>query len=93
MIRTSCPVSKLLNLSRLFVYFSPNQDELFLPDMIANPEENVLRLSLYEHQTLVIPTGWIHAVYTPSDSVVLGGNFLHGLDIDLQGKASVSLLL
>ena len=65
---------------------SPNQDALFLPDMIENAKENVIRISLHEHQTLVIPTGWIHAVYTPIDSVVLGGNFLHGLDMDLQGK-------
>ena len=26
--------------------------------------------------TLVIPSGWIHAVYTPVDSMVFGGNFL-----------------
>jgi len=29
-------------------------------------------------QTLIIPTGWIHAVFTPVDSLVFGGNFLHG---------------
>jgi type II secretory pathway pseudopilin PulG len=61
----------------------PNQAELFLPDMIKNKDE-ILRLSLNASQTLIIPTGWIHAVYTPVDSVVLGGNFLHGLDISLQ---------
>ncbi|KAJ1738190.1 JmjC domain-containing histone demethylation protein 1 [Coemansia sp. RSA 989] len=27
-------------------------------------------------QTLFIPAGWIHAVFTPVDSVVIGGNFL-----------------
>jgi hypothetical protein len=31
-------------------------------------------------QTLLIPTGWIHAVFTPVDSLVFGGNFLHGLN-------------
>jgi hypothetical protein len=62
----------------------PDQAELFLPDMIPNPTKNVFRLSLRASQTLVIPTGWIHAVYTPQDSVVLGGNFLHGMDIALQ---------
>jgi hypothetical protein len=30
---------------------------------------------------MIIPTGWIHAVYTPKDSVVIGGNFLQGLNI------------
>ncbi|KAJ2306190.1 JmjC domain-containing histone demethylation protein 1 [Coemansia sp. RSA 2705] len=27
-------------------------------------------------QTLFIPAGWIHAVFTPADTVVIGGNFL-----------------
>ena len=35
---------------------------------------------------MIIPAGWIHAVYTPVDSVVIGGNFLHGLDISVQLK-------
>ena len=32
----------------------------------------------------MIPTGWIHAVYTPEDTLVFGGNFLHGFNIDGQ---------
>ena len=32
------------------------------------------------------PLGWIHAVYTPVNSVVFGGNFLHSLNIQLQLK-------
>lgn len=62
----------------------PDQASVFLPDLIPNPKQNVLRISLQATQTLVIPTAWIHAVYTPSDSLVIGGNFLHGLDISLQ---------
>jgi len=27
-------------------------------------------------QTLLLPGGWLHAVYTPEDSLVFGGNFL-----------------
>ncbi len=34
------------------------------------------RLRLRAGETLLIPTGWIHAVYTPVDSLVFGGNFL-----------------
>lgn len=30
---------------------------------------------------MIIPTGWIHGVYTPKDTLVIGGNFLHGLII------------
>lgn len=44
------------------------------------------RLNLFAGQTLFIPTGWIHAVLTPQDSVVFGGNFLHSLSIELQLK-------
>jgi len=28
--------------------------------------------------------GWIHAVYTPKDSLVFGGNFLHCFNMALQ---------
>jgi hypothetical protein len=34
--------------------------------------------------TLMIPSGWIHAVYTPMDSLVFGGNFVHPLAIAMQ---------
>ena len=33
---------------------------------------------------MIIPSGWIHAVYTPSDSLVLGGNFLTPIHIPSQ---------
>ena len=29
-------------------------------------------------------SGWIHAVYTPEDSLVFGGNFLHSYAIEKQ---------
>eukprot|EP00937_MAST-01D_sp_MAST-1D-sp2_P001170 g1170.t1 len=35
-------------------------------------------------ETLIIPAGWLHAVYTPEDSLVFGGNFLHSFDIAVQ---------
>uniref|UniRef100_A0A1I7UMM0 JmjC domain-containing protein n=1 Tax=Caenorhabditis tropicalis TaxID=1561998 RepID=A0A1I7UMM0_9PELO len=34
--------------------------------------------------TMLIPSGWIHAVYTPEDSLVFGGNFLHSQSIQTQ---------
>jgi hypothetical protein len=46
--------------------------------------KNALRFTLNEGETLVLPAGWIHAVYTPVDSLVFGGNFLHGLDMQMQ---------
>jgi len=60
-----------------------DQDTTFLPDLIADPKD-ILRLSLKASQTMVIPSAWIHAVYTPIDSLVLGGNFLHGVEMDKQ---------
>ena len=29
-------------------------------------------------------SGWIHAVYTPVDTLVFGGNFLHSFNIPMQ---------
>ena len=46
--------------------------------------EQCIKVTLQEDQTLIIPSGWIHAVYTPLDTIVIGGNFLHGLDIKKQ---------
>jgi len=44
----------------------------------------VCRAVIKQGQTVFIPTGWIHAVLTPVDSLVFGGNFLHSLSIGLQ---------
>ena len=58
------------------------QSETFLGDMV----DKCYRLVIKQGQTVFIPTGWIHAVYTPKDSLVFGGNFLHSLNIQLQLK-------
>ena len=55
---------------------------MFLPDL--DGMEDVIKVTLEQDQTLFIPSGWIHAVYTPVDSIVVGGNFLHGLAIGTQ---------
>jgi F-box/leucine-rich repeat protein 10/11 len=33
---------------------------------------------------MIIPSGWIHGVYTPQDSIVIGGNFLHACSLPMQ---------
>ena len=38
----------------------------------------------------MIPTGWIHAVYTPVDSLVFGGNFLHAYNVP--GQLAIATL-
>ncbi|VDD94636.1 unnamed protein product [Enterobius vermicularis] len=42
------------------------------------------KVVLNSGETLLLPSGWIHAVFTPRDSLVFGGNFLHSLSIPMQ---------
>ncbi|TKA83684.1 hypothetical protein B0A55_00311 [Friedmanniomyces simplex] len=51
---------------------SPQQNYTFLPS-ITN---ECYRVDLREGDTMLIPSGWIHAVWTPETSLVIGGNFL-----------------
>ena len=52
----------------------PRQDSVFLGDLVE--PGNIYRVDLEAGQTLLLPGGWIHSVYTPQDSLVFGGNFL-----------------
>ncbi|XP_041330451.1 histone lysine demethylase PHF8, partial [Pyrgilauda ruficollis] len=62
---------------------SRNQPELFFGDQV----DRCFRCHLRQGQTLFIPTGWIHAVLTPVDSLAFGGHFLHSLNIGMQLRA------
>ncbi|KAF8964078.1 JmjC domain-containing histone demethylation protein 1 [Flammula alnicola] len=53
------------------------QYQTWLGDMV----DEVYKVELVEGNTMIIPTGWIHAVYTPIDTLVFGGNFLHSYDV------------
>ncbi|VDM19591.1 unnamed protein product [Wuchereria bancrofti] len=57
-----------------------SQHEAFFGDLV----DKCARIELYEGYTFIIPSGWIHAVYTPEDSLVFGGNFLHSFSIPMQ---------
>ena len=59
---------------------SSNQSEMFFGDQV----DQCYKCRVKQGQTMFIPTGWIHAVFTPIDSLVFGGNFLCSLNIDLQ---------
>ncbi|KAJ2954965.1 hypothetical protein O0L34_g3306 [Tuta absoluta] len=59
---------------------SNNQNERFFGDMV----EWYGTAELTAGQTMFIPTGWIHAVLTPRDSLVFGGNLLHSYAIEMQ---------
>ena len=50
-------------------------------DLAAQSTPQVFLLDLLPGQTLFIPGAWIHAVFTPEDSLVFGGNFLHSVAI------------
>ncbi|KAI9011383.1 hypothetical protein BC832DRAFT_343750 [Gaertneriomyces semiglobifer] len=60
---------------------SPEQGDVFLADEIKG---GAVEVKLTAGNTMIIPTGWIHAVYTPADAVVIGGNYLHGLNMEGQ---------
>ncbi|KAJ1310399.1 hypothetical protein OPQ81_007137 [Rhizoctonia solani] len=59
---------------------SENQGTTWLGDLV----DKVIKVELTAGNTMIIPTGWIHCVYTPEDSLVFGGNFLHSYNIATQ---------
>lgn len=59
---------------------SPAQNWTFLGDQT----KECYRVDLSEGDTMLIPAGWIHAVWTPEDSLVIGGNFLTRLNYAMQ---------
>ena len=61
-----------------------SQKQEFLPDLITAQGGEVYEVSLQKGKTLFIPSGWIHAVYTPEDSLVFGGNFVHRHSLEMQ---------
>eukprot|EP00117_Sycon_ciliatum_P016702 scpid71096/ scgid3858/ Lysine-specific demethylase 7; JmjC domain-containing histone demethylation protein 1D len=56
------------------------QSENFLGDLV----DHCYECRVKPGATLLIPSGWIHAVLTPVDSLVFGGNFIHSFSIPLQ---------
>ncbi|XP_022085617.1 lysine-specific demethylase 2A-like isoform X2 [Acanthaster planci] len=59
---------------------SGKQADIFLGDRVRECTKIVLEAGY----TFMIPSGWIHAVYTPEDSLVFGGNILHSFHIHRQ---------
>ncbi|OAL38541.1 hypothetical protein AYO20_02191 [Fonsecaea nubica] len=62
---------------------SGSQNETWLGDLCGG---NCTRVDLHEGDTAFIPAGWIHSVWTPEDSLVIGGNYLTRLDYEMQLK-------
>eukprot|EP00794_Sanderia_malayensis_P006232 gene6232-6948_t len=61
---------------------SADQSQVFFGDRVAK----CVKCCVKQGQTLFIPSGWVHAVMTPVDTLVFGGNFLSSLNIGLQLK-------
>uniref|UniRef100_A0A8C5P6R6 Lysine-specific demethylase 2B n=1 Tax=Leptobrachium leishanense TaxID=445787 RepID=A0A8C5P6R6_9ANUR len=59
---------------------SGKQMDIFLGDQAQGCQ----KIELNQGHTFFIPSGWIHAVYTPTDSLVFGGNILHSFNIPMQ---------
>ncbi len=59
---------------------SGKQGNVFFGDLV----EKCGKVQLEAGNTFFIPSGWIHAVFTPEDSLVFGGNFLHSFAIEKQ---------
>ncbi|KAM9306545.1 lysine (K)-specific demethylase 2Bb isoform 2-T2 [Pholidichthys leucotaenia] len=59
---------------------SGKQSDIFLGDRA----DGCQRVELQQGFTFFIPSGWIHAVYTPVDTLVFGGNILHSFNIPMQ---------
>lgn len=64
----------------------PSQNWTWLPDQTKTKE--CFRVDLNPGDTMLIPAGWIHAVWTPEDSLVIGGNFLTRLHYGMQFKVA-----
>ncbi|KAJ6547217.1 JmjC domain-containing histone demethylation protein 1 [Mycena capillaripes] len=54
----------------------------WLGDMV----DEVTKVVLTAGNTMIIPSGWIHAVLTPEDSLIFGGNFIHSFSMPMQLK-------
>ncbi|KAF2742720.1 hypothetical protein M011DRAFT_462275 [Sporormia fimetaria CBS 119925] len=61
---------------------SPRQSHDFLGLQV----KECYRVDLFPGDTMLIPSGWIHAVWTPEDSLVIGGNFLTRIHYGMQIK-------
>ncbi|KAF9290024.1 JmjC domain-containing histone demethylation protein 1 [Mortierella alpina] len=64
---------------------SADQSTTFFGDEVSG---KCTKVELQQGDTMLIPAGWIHAVYTPSSSVVIGGNFVHSLHIPMQYRVA-----
>ncbi|GMS86493.1 hypothetical protein PENTCL1PPCAC_8668, partial [Pristionchus entomophagus] len=68
------------NLQRYEEYLKDEKDDRFFGEYVHSCTRVVVKAG----NTLLLPSGWMHAVYTPKDSLVFGGNFIHVRAIEMQ---------
>uniref|UniRef100_A0AC34FZF3 JmjC domain-containing protein n=1 Tax=Panagrolaimus sp. ES5 TaxID=591445 RepID=A0AC34FZF3_9BILA len=61
---------------------SPTHSQDFFNELI--PSKSMTKVVINPGETVLLPSGYIHSVYTPVDSIVFGGNFIHELNIARQ---------
>ncbi|KAJ7849096.1 jumonji superfamily protein [Mycena olivaceomarginata] len=86
----------ILRGSKVFYFIKPTPANLAAYERWSGTElqnswlgdlvDEVIKVTLTEGNTMIIPSGWIHAVYTPLDTIVFGGNFLHSFAMPMQLK-------
>ena len=85
---------RILKGKKVFFFLEPTRENLeAYQKWTMSPEQSwtwlaegrqCFRIDLGPGDTMLIPSGWIHAVYTPEDSLVIGGNFLTRLHYNMQ---------
>ncbi|KAF8185034.1 hypothetical protein K438DRAFT_1837300 [Mycena galopus ATCC 62051] len=86
----------ILRGSKVFYFIKPTPANLAIYERWSGSElqsswlgdlvDEVIKVTLTEGNTMIIPSGWIHAVSTPQDTIVFGGNFLHSFAMPMQLK-------
>lgn len=74
-------------------FYDKNGAEKFMGTALKKKGDGLFKLTIEEGETVFLPAGWIHAVYTPVDSIVFGGNFFHDLGIEFQHKYVFLILI
>ncbi|EDR11031.1 jumonji superfamily protein [Laccaria bicolor S238N-H82] len=72
--------------ANLAAYERWSGSELQYQSWLGDLVDEVFKVVLTQGNTMIIPAGWIHAVYTPVDTLVFGGNFLHTYNVSTQIK-------
>ena len=85
---------RILKGSKVFFFLPPTKENLDAYQKWTTSAEQgwtwlaegreCYRIDLGPGDTMLIPSGWLHAVYTPEDSLVIGGNFLTRLHYIMQ---------